>query len=157
MKYLREDFVFLSVKAYLENSDWRILGGEPPDGTADDLVRICIRAPNASGRLHSLNSLKIDLISIKKGTLLLTEVKPHHSKTDMKKLNLVAGPRRDDLLRAIRERCKIQSESVKSVVKSLGHTAMQISVPRDFIVFLVHSNGKVTIESGDLIDQTILG
>lgn len=158
MRYLREDFVFVSVKRHLSETGWRVIGGEPPDGTADDLIRVYIRpATNARGRLHSLGSQKVDLISIKDGTLLLTELKPSYSEADRKKLDRIAGPMREDLLRAIWQRCKIPPESIKSVVKSLGFTATtRIKMPPGFVVFCVHADGRVVAKSRDSNDSKLV-
>lgn len=154
MRYLREDFIFLSIKSYLRSHGWNLLGGEPPDGTSDDLIRIYIRAEGIRDRLHSLGAVKIDLMSVKDGVLLLTEVKPRFSMTDKLKLDLIAGPRKMDLFRALYERCKIEPDRITLIVKSLGFTASSTAkVFPDYVFFCVHSDGTVDLTTGDTVDS----
>jgi len=158
LKPLREDFIFLSVERYLRKQSWEILGGEPPDGTSNRFRRIYIRSPGIRPRLHSQDSLKVDLISAKQGILLLSEVKPRYSESDKSKLDIVAGERRNDLFDAIWERCKIPKSSFKSVVKSLAFTAeLRVDVPPDFVFFLVYPNQTVVARTGGLVNPQIFG
>ena len=40
---LDEGFIFYHVLHFLKKHGWRVIGGEPPDGTSDEVQRIVIR------------------------------------------------------------------------------------------------------------------
>jgi hypothetical protein len=148
MTVLQEDLVFLSVKSYLRDHGWQILGGEPPDGT-NDIIRIAIRPKVGKGRLHSLGAQKVDLISRKGSTILLTEVKPEFSDSDRRKLDKILDEKLPALKDALWERCKIPPEDVKEVVKSLGFSVGSPSrLHDDFVHFEVHKDGSVRVKKG---------
>ncbi len=143
-----EDFVFLSVKTYLSNRGWQILGGEPPDGT-NDIIRIAIRPRVGRGRLHSLGAQKVDLISRKGSIILLTEVKPEFSDSDRRKLDKILLEKLPALKDALWERCRIPPDDVKEVVKSLGFSyGSRSEAHDDFVYFEVHKNGSVSVKGG---------
>lgn len=148
---LPEDFIFLSVKEYLREKKWQILGGEPPDGT-NDIPRIAIRPREAIGRFHSLGAMKVDLISENRRTILLTEVKPRYSRSDKEKLDKILTERRPDLNNALWERCKIPSGEIQAVIGSMGFSAGQRwTMDNTFVYFEVNSDGSISVRKGDQV------
>jgi hypothetical protein len=149
---LPEDFLFVSVKHFLTEQGWKILGGEPPNGTLNDLVRITIRPKGMTGRLHSLGAQKVDLISRKGAILLLTEIKPDYSASDKTKLDNIVGNRLDDLMDALWERCKISAREIRVVLKSLAFSSGRlVPVDNEFIYFRIAKDGKVKVERGSSV------
>jgi hypothetical protein len=82
-----ETQVFISIKDFLFQNDWRLLGGQPPSGT-DHLPVIEIRDPLFTGK-GSKGSFKPDLIAWKGYVLMILELKPSFSQSDRRKINLV--------------------------------------------------------------------
>jgi len=54
-------------------------------------------------RRHSLNELTPDLLAYKSGVMLIVEMKPGFSRSDEDKLLEMIGPRKRDLVRALRD------------------------------------------------------
>lgn len=146
---LPEDFIFVTIKRFLITRGWQILGGEPPNGTSNDIIRIVIRPRSTKGRFHSLGALKVDLISKRGHTLLLTEVKPDYSEYDRRKLDLITTTRLLDLKDALWERCKIHEGDIKSIFKSLAFSyGRKLRVDEQYIHFRVKGDGSVLIIKG---------
>jgi len=146
---LPEDFIFVTVKRFLICRGWQILGGEPPNGTSDDIIRIVIRPKSMKGRFHSLGALKVDLISKRGNTLLLTEVKSDYSGYDKRKLDRITTTRLIDLKNALWERCKIREDDIGRIVKSLAFSyGKEYPVDEQYIHFRVRGDGTVLIIKG---------
>ena len=99
-----EGFIFYHVLQFLKIHRWRVIGGEPPDGTSDDVPRIVIRDAKGLGRTHSKNTQKVDLMAFKSKVLLLIELKPSFDLPDKGKLDNLVENRISDVFDAIEER-----------------------------------------------------
>lgn len=131
---------------FLKENDWTIIGGEPPDGTSDLMPRIAIRDNSVSGRSHSKNTQKVDIMAFKNNTLLLVELKPSFDKSDKRKLDLLTTKRRNDLLDAIEERTSIKRHNISQIYKGLGFSVGSKFVqPEDYVIFLVSKEEKVKV------------
>lgn len=157
MALLPEDFIFVTVKQFLSSNGWEIVGGEPPDGTCDDTIRILIRKKSMTGRFHSMGSEKIDLISRKGNVLLLTEIKPDYSEHDKRKLDNIVTNRLLDLKEALWERRKIHLEEIGIIVRSLAFSyGKDYSIDKEYVHLRVKGNGTVFVERGQkMSDFTI--
>lgn len=130
------------------------MGGEPPDGTSDEMPRIPIRDRTSSGRLHSKNTLKIDIMAFRDGILLLIELKSAYDNSDKVKLVTVTTSRKNDLLSAIEERTSIKRHQITQICKCLGFSkASEFPILDDFVIFQVSKTEDVTITKGKNICQ----
>jgi len=84
---LNETQVFISVKKFLLENDWQVIGGQPPSGT-DYLPVIEIRDPMNKGK-GSKGSYKPDLIAWRESNLAIIELKPRFNRPDRDKVNEV--------------------------------------------------------------------
>ena len=151
---LDEGFIFYHVLEFLKSQDWRVIGGEPPDGTSDDVPRIVIRDSQRSEKSKNKNTQKIDLMAIKLGQLLLIELKPLFDITDKKKLDNLVDNKITDIFNAIEERTEIKRKDVSKCIKSLGFSnSSEFPDLQDFVLFLVNANGEVHIKKGTNISK----
>ena len=72
-KHFSESFIYVETKKLLMELGWTLIAGEPSGGS-DHLPRIEIRDPNMNDK-GSRGSYKVDIISVKNKSLLLTEAK----------------------------------------------------------------------------------
>lgn len=155
-KLLTEGEIYFYLKKYLTLHGWEIIGGEPPDGS-DDIRRIEIRNKDHKG-IGSTGSLKIDLMCFKGGIVLLIEIKPKYSLSDIEKLNLILNNRLEDLFSALRERCNIEKTDIKATIKCIANSSMENKkAPSDFVAFVVDTSNKVRIEKGKDIPCIVFG
>jgi hypothetical protein len=82
---LNETQVYISVKNYLLEKGWHVIGGQPPSGT-DHLPVIEIRDPTYKGK-GSKGSYKPDLIAWHNSKLVIIELKPSFNQPDRAKVN----------------------------------------------------------------------
>lgn len=88
-----ESAIYIAVTTHLKNEGWELLGGQPPSGS-DHLPVIEIKDPLYAGK-GSKGALKPDLIARKDLTVLIIELKPRFSKSDLHKLlQLLSSPNR---------------------------------------------------------------
>jgi len=151
---LDEGFIFYHVLHFLKKHGWRVIGGEPPDGTSDEVQRIVIRNSNKPKNLVNKYTQKVDLMAIKSQTLLLIELKPSFDISDKKKLDFLNENQKDDISNAIEERTEIKRENITHRIKCLGFSNIS-SYPEldDFIVFLIDKKGSVEIKKGKNISR----
>jgi hypothetical protein len=103
-----EAFVHRAVRRYLRQTGWRLVAGQWPGGTDDELHVLYIVYPTVARdfspnpRRHSLDKFVPDVVALKDTILLLIEAKPGYSQTDADKLELLLGERREDLYSALR-------------------------------------------------------
>jgi hypothetical protein len=84
---LNETQVFISVRNYLLENNWVVIGGQPPSGT-DYLPVIEIKDPGFKGK-GSKGSYKPDLIAWRESNLFIIELKPSFNRPDRDKVNEV--------------------------------------------------------------------
>jgi hypothetical protein len=151
---LSETQVYISVKSYLLENKWQILGGQPPSGT-DYLPVIEIRDPSFSGK-GSKGSFKPDLIAWHNFLLMIIELKPTFSLSDREKVNgVLQSPERvTSLWESLIERNinlgvfgKIEDiQSQTQVVGGLGYGGKLVEHPE---VWRFHVNDeKVCVTPG---------
>lgn len=81
--------LYISLKRYLKHQGWSLLGGQPPSGT-DHLPLIEIK--NLIGDVKgSKSSFKPDLVAYLDSEILVVEIKPRFSPSDLKKLQEVSS------------------------------------------------------------------
>jgi hypothetical protein len=142
---LSETEVYVNLKAYLQEKDWEILGGQPPGGTNSiPLIEIKDRDYRGKG---SKGSKKIDLVGFREPFFLLVELKESLSESDISKLRDVTGDSvwREAFLVALEEKGRypkglqryLYTRSDSFLVKALGFNAGEGLGPRDFVTFLV--------------------
>jgi len=152
---MNEGKIYYFLKNYLINKGWNILAGEPPNGS-NSVPRIEIRSKNRLG-IGSKGSYKIDLISLKLNTLLLIELKPKYNQGDINKLNVVTSERIGDLFDALKERCGLNRDKIKQVVKCIGvNTLGNNTLPSDFLAFLVKGENEIELKYGDNLKPLVL-
>lgn len=152
---MSEGKIYYFLKNYLINKRWRILAGEPPDGS-DNVPRIEIRSKNRSG-IGSGGSYKIDLIALKQNTLLLIELKPRYNQGDIDKLNIVTSERLGDLFDALKERHGLNRNEIKQVIKCIGVSYLGNNIlPSDFLAFLVKEESEIEVKYGNNLNPQML-
>lgn len=97
----------MAIREFLRRSGWRLIAGQFPGGSDDDLPLLAITDPTLARdhspdpRRHSSNKLIPDLVALKEKTLLVTEMKPEYSAADERKLCRLLTARRLDFMRAL--------------------------------------------------------
>ena len=81
---LREGEIYLGAKKWLQNEDWQVFAGQPPNGS-DDIPVIEIKLLSNTDK-GSRGSYKPDLVATKEGSIMIVECKPNHSDSDAAKL-----------------------------------------------------------------------
>lgn len=108
MAKLREDVIHVAVRRYLRTTTWRLIAGQFPNGSDDELPPLNIMDPvlardvSPDHRRHSKNKFVPDLVAGNKQFLLLIEMKPTYSLSDQEKLILLLSERREHLLQALK-------------------------------------------------------
>ena len=102
-----EGFVHRAVRRYLQDNDWKLVAGQWPGGTDDELHILYIVDPTVARdrspdpRRHSLDKFVPDVVALRENTLLIIEAKPEYSTADYEKLGRLPGERRTDLYKAL--------------------------------------------------------
>jgi len=154
MANLNETQVFISVRNYLLENDWQVIGGQPPSGT-DYLPVIEIRDPMYKGK-GSKGSYKPDLIAWHESNLAIIELKPLFNQPDRDKVNEVlrSSERTRSLWESLIQRnitlgkfgkiSDVQSDS--RVVGGLGYGGTKVEHPELWRFFV--KDGKVEVTPG---------
>lgn len=152
---MSEGKIYYYLKQFLLDKGWKLLAGEPPDGS-NNVCRIEIRDKDKVG-IGSKGSYKIDLIFLHKKTLFLIELKPQYNQGDINKLNEITTRRLDDLFNALKERCSLSKENIKQIVKCVGIGSLNNHfLPIDFLGFVVKGENNIKIEYGKNLNMLSL-
>jgi hypothetical protein len=89
--------LYISLKRYLKNSGWEILGGQPPSGS--DHIPVVEVKLNHGLEKGSRQAFKPDLLALRDNQLMLFEIKPNYSQSDFEKLIAVLDS--DQRIRAL--------------------------------------------------------
>jgi hypothetical protein len=109
MPKLREDLIHMAIRQHLRRLWWRLVAGQYPDGSDDELPPLNIMDPilardrSPDHRRHSKNKLVPDLVAHKDHRILIIEMKPNYQRGDEIKLLELINKRRHDLLSALHE------------------------------------------------------
>ena len=104
-----EGMVHVATRAQLRADGWRLIAGQFPGGSDDELSPLNVVDPvvardrSPDPRRHSLGKLVPDVVALKDLTLLIVEAKVGYSEADRLKLLDLLSTRRIDLYRALRE------------------------------------------------------
>ncbi len=152
MGNLTETQVFITVRSYLLENDWQVIGGQPPSGT-DYLPVIEIRDPTYKGK-GSKGSYKPDLIAWHQSNLVIIELKPSFNQPDRDKVNEVLNSpeRTRSLWESLIQRnislgkfgsiSEVQSSS--KVVGGLGYGGTKVEHPELWRFFVKDEKVEVT-------------
>lgn len=161
---LREDVIHYSVREFLRMSGWKLIAGQYPDGTDDELSPLNVVDPalardeSPDHRRHSKNKLVPDLVACQKNVMVVVEMKPLYSPGDEVKLLALLGERLEDFIGALRRLIAVRRIALPTeleqmaFVPCLGFTATA-SYPRrsDFGYFLVSEPMAVIFEGTNLV------
>ena len=154
MRDLNETQIFISVRNYLLENDWQVIGGQPPSGT-DHLPVIEIRDLKNKGK-GSKGSYKPDLIAWHESNLVIIELKPSFNQPDRDKINEVLNSpeRTRSLWESLIQRnislgkfgniSEVQGNS--RVVGGLGYGGTKVEHPELWRFFV--KDGKVEVTPG---------
>jgi hypothetical protein len=154
MEHLNETQVYISVRNYLLENNWQVLGGQPPSGT-DYLPVIEIRDPTHKGK-GSKGSYKPDFIAWHEWNLVIIELKPLFSQSDREKINgVLSSPERTrSLWESLIQRnitigklgkiSEVQSDS--KLVGGLGYGGTKVEHPELWRFFV--KDGNVEVDPG---------
>jgi hypothetical protein len=87
-----ETFVHVAIRKFLKDNGWKLIAGQYPGGSDDELHTVNIYDPllakdqSPDHRRHSFGKLVPDLIAYKNQTILIVEAKPEYSPSDKEKL-----------------------------------------------------------------------
>ncbi|BDH62879.1 hypothetical protein MTP04_30090 [Lysinibacillus sp. PLM2] len=104
---LTEGHIHVSMRRFLKNNDWKLIAGEYPGGSDDELYALNVVNPKVARdnspdpRRHSKDEMIPDLIAYKDGILLIIEAKPGYSDDDRDKLIDLLTTRLDDFYSAL--------------------------------------------------------
>lgn len=143
---MNEGEVYFYLKKFLVDRGWEPLAGEPPGGS-NNIRRVEIRDKNWK-EIGSKGSYKVDLIFFKDKTLLLIEIKPKYSQSDVNKLNEILSERLDKLYDALKERCGLDKSQISKIIKCISVGVLNHSIPDDFLAFIVKGKDEVSVEYG---------
>lgn len=162
---LDETQIYILMKRWLQDNNWKILGGEPPGGTNDiPLIELKDVSYTKKG---SKGSRKIDFVAYKQGYFLFLELKTIFSYSDIKKLNEVIGETKwhHAFIRTLKEKniykeLRISTEmeikyatSDKYYIKAVGFNDTGKLGPQDFVTFLLSDNRVKVIIGTKLKNQ----
>lgn len=161
---LREDVIHYSVREFLRQAGWKLVAGQYPDGSDDELAPLNVVDPalardnSPDHRRHSKNKLVPDLVACHRRTMVVVEMKPSYAQDDELKLLRLLNERRDDFLSALASLVALRKIALPapldefSYVPCLGFTATS-RYPRrtDFGYFLVSEPMAVIFEGSDLV------
>ena len=154
MKILNEAEVFITVRNYLLENNWQVIGGQPPSGT-DYLPVIEIRDPSYKGK-GSKGAYKPDLLAWHEFNLFIIELKPSFNQPDREKVNeVLRSPERvkslwESLIQrniSVGDFGQISEVQGKSrVVGGLGYGDTKVEHPELWRFFV--KDGKVEVTPG---------
>ena len=160
MSYPNETKVFISVRKFLLENNWLVIGGQPPSGT-DHLPVIEIRDPLHKGK-GSKGSYKPDLIAWHEANLIIIELKPTFNQPDRNKVNEVL--KSEERIRSLWESLiqrnitlgehgKISDVKGNSrVVGGVGYGGEKVEHPELWRFFV--KDGKVEVTPGSFATNT---
>ena len=105
----REDVIHFVVRKCLMEQGWKLVAGEYPDGSDDQLHSLRVMDPvfakddSPDNRRHSINKLIPDLVTYKDSEFLIIEMKPKYDKGDELKLEKLLGERILDFKSCLKE------------------------------------------------------
>lgn len=158
---MREDYIHFAVRNFLKMNGWRLVAGEYPNGSDDELHSLKImdrylaKDDSPDHRRHSLNKLVPDLVAYKENEFLIIEMKPKFSIPDKLKLDIMLTERRAEFTHYLEEFLArypiVPVETVHSSNFSpcLGFEASsKFERARDFVYLFVTSPTVVSMERG---------
>lgn len=153
-----EGMVHVAMRMQLRNEGWKLVAGQHPGGSDDELPPLNIVDPEVARdqspdpRRHSSGKLVPDLVALKGPVLLLVEAKVRYSEEDRLKLLEILGPRRADLMRALRELSRTRNvrelaePEALEIVPALAQVAATAGPPpAGFCGIRAHSLTEATI------------
>ena len=102
-----ETFVHVAIRRFLKEKGWKLVAGQYPGGSDDELHVFNIFDPSLAKdfspdhRRHSFGKLVPDLIAYKNKKVLIIEAKPEYSIPDKEKLEYLLSERRQDFLQGL--------------------------------------------------------
>ena len=161
---LREDVIHYSVREFLRKSGWKLVAGQYPDGSDDELAPLNVVDPalardqSPDYRRHSKNKLVPDLLACRKNVMVIVEMKPQYSPSDEAKLLMLLGDRFEDFVNALRDFVSLRRIALPGdldqmdYLPCLGFTATASYQRRDdFGYFLVSEPMAVMFEGTGLV------
>lgn len=161
---LREDVIHYSVREFLREAGWKLVAGQYPDGSDDELAPLNVVDPELARdnspdhRRHSKNKLVPDLIACHENVMVVIEMKPSYSPEDEAKLLRLLNERMRDFLTALKAFVALRRIALPepiedfSFVPCLGFSATSTYSRRDdFGYFLVSEPMGVIFEGTNLV------
>jgi hypothetical protein len=152
--------VHVAMRRQLREDGWQLIAGQYPGGSDDELSPLNVVDPavardsSPDPRRHSLGKLVPDLVALDDSVLLLVEAKVGYSEEDQAKLLTLLGPRRADLLLALRGfgRAKgiaelLEPESLE-MIPALAQSADRPApiLPAGFAAIRAHSLSRASLD-----------
>jgi hypothetical protein len=161
---LREDVIHYSVREFLRESGWKLIAGQYPDGSDDELVPLNVVDPTLARdqspdhRRHSKNKLVPDLVACHENVMVVVEMKTLYSAEDEAKLLRLLGDRFEDFANALRRFVSLRRIALPGDLDSMAYVpclafTATASYPRrpDFGYFLVSEPMAVIFEGTELV------
>ena len=108
---ITETFLYIRLKRFLRYAGWQVVGGQPPSGT-DHIPVLEIKAGNGVAK-GSLGSFKPDLVAFRESTVLVIEIKPRFTKSDVDKVAdfMSSKSRQDNFVLELEQRGVLEAGS----------------------------------------------
>lgn len=123
---LTEGMIHVSMRRFLKREGWKLIAGEFPGGTDDELYVLSIVDPNIAcdnspdPRRHSVGELIPDLIATKDDMLLIIEAKCNYSLSDKEKLVYMLTEKKEYFYKSLIKFCKERKIDIDTDIRSLN-------------------------------------
>lgn len=161
---MREDNVHYFVRKLLKTNGWKLIAGQYPNGSDDELSPLYVVDPTLARdnspdhRRHSKNKFVPDLIATKLNLMLIIEMKPEYSLKDEAKLEILTTTRVGDLkasLNSFNSNRNILDNSVDSYIfiPALGFAKdSYFTTNKHFCYFLADQQDNVDFLGNELLN-----
>jgi hypothetical protein len=161
---MREDLIHLTVRSFLKNNNWKLIAGQYPNGSDDEVFSLCIMDPELAKdnspdpRRHSKNKLVPDLVANKDNLILVLEFKPEYSYDDEQKLTDLLKSRKEDFYNylecfTLQRNIKLEAQTRDIIlIPGLGFSYKSRFIRNsDFVYFLVNDFNSVNYIGNNLL------
>lgn len=164
MAKIREDLVHVAVRRFLRASAWRLIAGQYPNGSDDELPPLNIMDPllarddSPDHRRHSKNKFVPDLVAYQSSVMLVIEMKPAYSFPDEQKLITLLSQRRNDLISSLNNLQRLRRlefdqpiEEITFVPSLAFGASSKYQAKPDFCYFRVVDLSNVIFDGNSLV------
>lgn len=163
---MREDLIHYSVRKKLKANGWKLIAGQYPNGSDDELPPLYVVDPylardnSPDHRRHSKNKFVPDLVAVKDNIILIIEMKPKFYLKDELKLETLTTERVQDLKNSIVSFCNHQVNALEKEIEyyiflpCLGFdNKSHFKINPKFCYFLVSDENNTQFQGNQLLTK----